>query len=1571
MKHRFSKWNAPGPALAGFLIALVAAAQAWGWTEEVRNAAGEVASGQASEAAQRASFENNQAINRMGARGPGQGGVPKDVYTANQNAFTAKNNEFIRDAARKCGLEVDIKGPRVDPKTGQPDPLAGTDTDVNVRTKDGKPLTYDQWKRLNDTYTQNVNEYLKKPPGSKVNTGTDLMPDPATTPPETFKEITRTINEQGGTTYSDPAAARIEAAMASKGPVTVNEVGGYVKELQTQANAHFDQAARTTAEANAKARALGENHPEVQDLRAKAQIENSQGAKYIDKITDVGAKIREQAGVAAPKGQTPPSSSLTEALRNNRGADTIAQSEQIGPLAQNALNNATRGAIEDLGRVAAANPEAAPACQQAIADSLRDLTMSQKGQAMDMLKTKFGNQFAQGVAAAAQGPTAGAQVMKGFDKVMKVIGPGLMVWDGYHRITGALNAPDEAKTYVAGKAAGGFIGGLGGAAAVGLGVAAVLGAPVTAVGAAAVIGASVVAGAVGYGVGDYAGTSLAGWMLEGVRPRDQSEYDALAAKGLLEGGKDIYGQLIAAGVPADVAQAAADAYKRGDVKTFREILAAVRSILVKDAKKIPVRRFADLPKTEVQALLNCLCSASLGANPWVAQGYNTTIPPDADPKKHSCGSLANGPCMAQGFGCWRSFIKWSNPGIADCLASFNLPTNSGFVRGQIDAAHQKEFEKPFTVKLDVSPTEVCPGDKVQVNVICEGGRGDYQYRYDIGWPLQKPPDAPKNGWTPTSSSSLALTVDPTLKRGFYDGRWVYTRPAEAYNAGVWVTASSTTWDPVSQQETVVTAHQVATVHLRPHHECEKLNPPKPSETEKPPKKTDRPPKKTTPSQSANPPGAPVDSPTAPVKKPTSSSPPAQMTGASAGAGQQVPSAPPPPPARGDKPSSPPPSSKPGKPLPPTPGEKATPPSDSNECWAAGSGYGTPETGNTFIGEVRAGRKVRLTISGPAGHGTADGVTQASLSFPYVAGDYTMRVEDLHQPGCVTEEKVSIPPAGAGTNAPSGTATGSNDCASCLSIGGSAAGSGASLTDAAGQTTARTEASAIYWVEGCPGQKVRLTVKGSDGWTGSAEAENQRASVARPVGMASGTDEILAENLSIPGCSRTMHMPFGPPPEMAGTNMDNCAVLSGGASGQATSLTDATGSITASQQASAWYRVEGPARTKVRLAVKGSDGWTGSAEGDEKAELTRPIGTESGTDSIVYENLSIPGCRKTAEIPFGPPPADLKGSELPAEGGGAMPTAGTQVLGGLVGTAAGKADKKMADGLAVMGGNAAIQEASNVGNQTIQDAKNTLNSGGQAAQDIRDKSQQKIQIEEGKDAHPFATAILEGVGSGLSQAGQQFGAGLGEGVAGEIFDPHHSPSGDGVAKAGASTGAVAPASEDSHGAGSAPASSGTKKKPGGGAVSPPATTATAPASEGQILADALCPVCGQMYNPAVGHPCPGSQEILADALCPVCGQMYNPVHGHSCPGAAQEPGKTVCEICGKSPAISVSTVDAGSKRLCSACQGYHRCPQCGKYAMEFHGAGYNYGATGGPSGSGYIEGVCSECLAKWKREHNLP
>lgn len=617
-----------------------------------------------------------------------------------------------------------------------------------------------------------------------------------------------------------------------------------------------------------------------------------------------------------------------------------------------------------------------------------------------------------------------------------------------------------------------------------------------------------------------------------------------------------------------------------------------------------------------------------------------------------------------------------------------------------------------------------------------------------------------------------------------------------------------------------------------------------------------------------------------------------------------------------------------------------PPEDPTVCWGSSSSYGSADNGNTFIGQVRAGRKIRLTVTGPAGTASSEGVTETSVHFPhFIAGDYTVRVEDLDQPGCVVTETVDIPLlVGVETN----------DCESCLSFGGTAASLASFSKDANGNM----QGSASYWVAGCPGQKVRIRVKGSDGWSGSAEADSLRAVVTRPVGMESGEDTITVENLSYPDCSRTFTMSFGPPPGLEGVEGNDCESCLSIGGGETASLVPTASGLVAQWGATYW--VEGCPGQKVRIRAEGSDGWSGSAEGDnQRAEITRPAGTASGKDTITVENLSIPNCSRTFTRSFGPPSGDLKGAEA-AAGEGSASAKGTRTLDGLVGVKSGRAEQKAADGLSLMGSHQGMQEASNVGNETLRSAKQTVDSGGQAAQTVRDQSQRKIRGEDAQASQVLATAIIEGVGAGLAQAGGQLGTGLGEGVAGEIFNSRSSkPTEGGDASSGTTT-AASPSS--SKGASSGKSGHSTPKtKPASGKTSPSSTPPAAPPSPPPTTATT-------------------GQQIFIDALCPICGEMYNPNDGHQCRGAP-EPPKTACDLCGKSPAGAVSTLEEGTKMMCSSCQSEHRCTKCGKITMSPCAEGYSYSFLN-PDGttthrSGSISRVCAGCLAKWKAEHGVP
>ena len=1456
MKRRWNwicrRWMRPGLGLAIVLAMPGAVIPAQAWTDDVRGLAGEVSAGNPSQAALKRSFANNDILNKMALRGAQNGGIPPDVYAANQRSFDQTNQRLLRQAANDSGLEVDIPARRGDP-------LPGTDTDVNFRTKDGRSPTLEQWNKITEAYHNRVNDYLGRPRGTPVNTNTDIMPDPRTTSPAEFQRITRAINESGGTAYTDPAAVRVELSMGANQPIPVNEVGSYVTEVTRHANQHFEAASQYSADANRLARTLGEAHPDVQSLRAEAQLRSSQGAKYIDKINQVGGRLRQQSGQpgGAPPVETT-SLSLANQLRDARGADTIGQANKISALSKNALHNATQNTINELAHIARTTPEAGPACHQAMADAMRDLPPAQRGQAMEMIQSRYGNDMAKGVAQAAQGPTAGARVMNGFGKVMKVVGPGMMIWEGYGRISSTLEAKEgEERAYAAGKNIGGFVGGMTGAAAVGLGAMAVIGAPVTAVGAAAVIGVGLVAGAVGYTAGDQLGTAAASRALEEWRPRSQAEHDARAASAYLEGSKNVYGQLKAAGIPDDIARLAAGAYSKGDLEGFNTVLGECRKKLTELKQKelwknIPPRRFEDLPDTELQRLLSCLCSKSLGAASHVAQGY---YPQASDASPH-CKNLGNGPCMASGFGCWRSFIKWSNPGIADCLAQFNVADNP-YSRSRMDRTFQKSFEKPMELDVTVSPTEFCPGDTLTVEVRATGGRGDTQYRYNAGHFLAFADSTDVSPVYPSvmgpSSSSRVRLVAPEVHWGTYDGVPLYERGFESYSTHVTVWADGTTWDEQRMEIVPAVVHKRVPVRMRSVQECRELHPDR-----NPP---DTPGKK----PAAQKPGAVAAKPPAPP--PRLSTPPVQRgakewsfrapTGSPPTPGTSDSSAPPA--TTGSSPDKPQPATqKDAKASPPAdakkaaakspswpaepPGEPETPepPPDDPDCWVAITGYGTFDDGNTFIGRAREGRRVAITVVSDADSAEAEGVGEVSVSLRYIAGDHRITVQDLDQPDCVSHETLHVPLVEE--PAEEEAAASDRDCQECLSIGGSTqqAASSLNLPDGTSESTLRVNQT--YYVEGCPGDRVRISVKGSDGWSDSAEAVNGPASV------------------------------------------------------------------------------------------------------------TRTFTTESGVDTVTAENLSIHDCSLTFERSFGPPQTDLRGAEAAASDG-ATTGAGARVLESVVGSKAARADQRTGNSMQGMAIQQEMQRAATSGDQRVREAQMVVDGAGRAAQATREENQRRIAAEDTQAAQVMSTAIMEGIGSGLAAGGSRLGTGIGEQAAGRIFD--HKSKQDKPAPAAPAAGNAAP----------------TESAPGKAKTQP--KTKPAAGDKG----DSGKPQTKSKPQPT-STPASGEPTIRVDALCPICGEMYNPNQPHQCAGAPKPAVQALaCEICGKSPAVAVTTADSGRKVMCNGCQANHRCPRCGKVAMELTGASFNMGYVL-PDGTrtnrwASISGVCKQCLAKWKQDQKLP
>ncbi|MBK7551108.1 MAG: hypothetical protein IPI61_05245 [Syntrophaceae bacterium] len=81
----------------------------------------------------------------------------------------------------------------------------------------------------------------------------------------------------------------------------------------------------------------------------------------------------------------------------------------------------------------------------------------------------------------------------------------------------------------------------------------------------------------------------------------------------------------------------------------------------------PPKDWGALTEKERQGVLDCLCRCNSSASSSVAVGYNPK-PSNASP---SCAKLSNGPCINQGFGCWRHFPDGGSECAKGCYKRYN------------------------------------------------------------------------------------------------------------------------------------------------------------------------------------------------------------------------------------------------------------------------------------------------------------------------------------------------------------------------------------------------------------------------------------------------------------------------------------------------------------------------------------------------------------------------------------------------------------------------------------------------------------------------------------------------------------------------------------------------------------------------------------------------------------------------------------------------------------------------------------------------------------------------------------
>jgi hypothetical protein len=337
-------------------------------------------------------FKHNKDINLAAIKGE----VEPELYQRVQDKFEAKNREFVQQAARDAGLEAKTQAK----KPGAPEVHnPGTDTDIIVESgKPGQMITEQQIRNTEDAYQKKVREYLNDsgvpaPDDVKVNTDTDFMPHPDHTTPEEFTKINKGINERGGTAYESPGAAKVEAKMRPpKGqdipPLSIEETGAYVSEMQNLANHKIEAAGKLEADADAIRRS---NPAKAQQLDAEAQLLRSQGSKYIDRIDKVTDVMVNQNGVPRTSRPNDDLVAAGRSIAGGRGTGSKAGADVIGDLGSLAVNRGVKEYSETLARIAAKDPAQAAAAQKQIAEQIKHMSPEMREKVMGKARQAYTN----------------------------------------------------------------------------------------------------------------------------------------------------------------------------------------------------------------------------------------------------------------------------------------------------------------------------------------------------------------------------------------------------------------------------------------------------------------------------------------------------------------------------------------------------------------------------------------------------------------------------------------------------------------------------------------------------------------------------------------------------------------------------------------------------------------------------------------------------------------------------------------------------------------------------------------------------------------------------------------------------------------------------------------------------------------------------------------------------------------------------------------------------------------------------------------------------------------------------
>jgi len=355
------------------------------------NYAQAAARGQATEQQKAILFANNDRLNNLAMTGK----ITDTDYQQNQRAFVEKNDELIRKASGRHGLSV------APPKTSDTY-KAGTDTDRQLQNPQGD-LTVDHVKKVRQEYNQEVGEYLKSQ-GVKGSAGenwakkltTDIMPSPYEMQPSDFKNANSYINSEGGLAYTSADAAKLQLSIDGGPPKSpsIQEAAAFHEEMQKKAATMNSEIQRLNRQ-----RGRVSDPADIENIDIEIRKHTAFMSKYLDRDNTAAELVGGKSGggkLSEDSYNDFSSQKIKQALKRDTSKTTQNAEVFVGAVNGQLALNATRKFNDAIAgaAVAGGNTDAA---KSIIAGNLKNLSDTQKTQAVADLEIKYGGEFARGV----------------------------------------------------------------------------------------------------------------------------------------------------------------------------------------------------------------------------------------------------------------------------------------------------------------------------------------------------------------------------------------------------------------------------------------------------------------------------------------------------------------------------------------------------------------------------------------------------------------------------------------------------------------------------------------------------------------------------------------------------------------------------------------------------------------------------------------------------------------------------------------------------------------------------------------------------------------------------------------------------------------------------------------------------------------------------------------------------------------------------------------------------------------------------------------------------------------------